>query len=116
MHELSIIQSIIESVTDVVAAEKKPAIVEAIDLDIGELAGIEIDSIEFLWDAAVEGTVLSGAERRIRRVAGRALCSACQKEFTLHHLFDACPHCGQYLKNILSGEEMLIRSLTLKDQ
>lgn len=65
---------------------KKPAIVEAIDLDIGELAGIEIDSIEFLWDAAVEGTVLSGRQRRIRRVAGRALCSACQKEFTLKSL------------------------------
>lgn len=96
-------------------AEKKPAAIQAIDLDIGELAGIEVDSIEFLWSAAMEGTLLEKAERRINRIEGKALCVACQQEYTLHQVFEPCPLCGGHFKNIIAGEDLRIRALTLVD-
>lgn len=116
MHELSIIHSIVNAAAEAVAAEAGPMQVEAIDLEIGELSGVVVESIEFLWTAAVADTVLDGAECRIHRMEGAAVCSACEREFVLHELFAPCPHCGQYFKTITRGENLLIRSLTLIPQ
>lgn len=116
MHELSIIHSIVNAADEAIAAEAGPMRVEAIDLEIGELSGVVVESIEFLWAAAVADTVLDGADCRIHRIAGEATCGACERAFVLHELFDPCPHCGQYLKTITQGENLLIRSLTLIPQ
>jgi hydrogenase nickel incorporation protein HypA/HybF len=113
MHELSIIHSIVEAVGELVAAEPEPVRVEAIDLEIGELSGVVIESIEFLWEAAVADTVLEGAAWRIHQVEGAAECGGCQQTFALHEVFAPCPHCGSFLKKITRGEALLIRSVAL---
>lgn len=112
MHELSIVLSIV----DIAAAETSKAgaqKVDRIDLEIGKLAGIQIDALEFVWDAAVKNTVLQKAERHIHHITGKARCNDCGTEFPLQQLYDACPHCGQYFNDLLQGQELRIKSLVV---
>jgi hydrogenase nickel incorporation protein HypA/HybF len=110
LHELSIVQRIIElSRDEVVKAGAKK--VDRIDLEIGELAGIEMDAFLFAWDVAVEGTVLSSAARTIERTPGKGVCSLCDTAYRMRELYDPCPGCGGHFAEMVSGREMKLRSL-----
>ena len=64
MHELSVaigIANIAEKETQKANKTK----VELIELEIGSLSGVALDSLEYVWNVAVKGTVLEGAEKKI---------------------------------------------------
>ncbi len=112
MHELSIVQSIVEIAEEQVR-QAGARQVDSIELDIGQLAGIEWSSLDFAWEAAVRHTVLQNADRLVRRVPGKAKCLECQKEFNIGALYDACPHCQAHFHQILSGQELRVCALTV---
>jgi hydrogenase nickel incorporation protein HypA/HybF len=87
--------------------------VQKVDLDIGRLAGIEMDAFEFLWDTSIKETVLGGAERNISFIEGIAECNSCGVQYKLDQLYDECPKCGSYDKLLLSGKEMRVSSITV---
>lgn len=112
MHELSIVLSIVDAAEE--QARKYGASgVERIDLEIGTLAGIEPDALAFAWEAGLPGTILANAERHIHFIQARARCMDCRHEFDVLHLYEACPHCGNYFTELLQGQELKIKSLTL---
>lgn len=113
MHELSIVLNIVALVTDEVQKAGAGAVTR-IDLEIGTMAGIEFESLDFVWDVGVGGTVLAGAERHVHRVEARARCSECGHEFKVEQLYDACPQCGGYFHHLLSGQEMRIKSIEVR--
>lgn len=110
MHELSVAMGIVR-IAEEETAKAKARQVELIELEIGDLAGIELDSLEYVWDAAVRGTVLEQAERKIHQIPGKGLCLDCEQEFSMKQYYDACPHCQSFLKNIIQGKELRIRAL-----
>ena len=112
MHELSIVMSIVDSARKQVA-EHDATRVEYIGLEFGTLAGIEPEALEFAWEAAVPDTVLAGAERHIHYVQARAKCAGCGNEFDIQQLFEPCPLCGEYFSDLLQGQELKIKSMTL---
>ena len=87
--------------------------VEKIELEIGELSGIEIESLEFVWEAAIRDSVLDNAELILNRIEAKAHCNDCDKEFGIKQLFDACPICRNHNFDILCGKELKIKSLTV---
>jgi len=110
MHELSIVMGIVriaENETAKVNAQK----VEQIELEIGTLAGIEIDALNFVWSSAVKDSVLENSLKKITVVNGEAQCSECDTIFKLDNTYDACPNCKSYLKNIIKGKELTVKSL-----
>ena len=113
MHELSIALSIVDIAEDEVK-KHHAATVEEIELDIGVLSNIQVDSLEFLWDHAVRSSVLEGARRKINIIPGKARCTVCCREFEMHEIFDACPDCHDFMNEIVEGKELKIKSLTLK--
>ncbi|MCC6412208.1 MAG: hydrogenase maturation nickel metallochaperone HypA [Saprospiraceae bacterium] len=113
MHELSIIQSIIDTVETEVTRKGGSYRVEAVVLQIGTLAGVETGSLEFLWPAAVQNTLLDGAECQIEIVPGTAVCSDCGTGFSMINYFDPCPNCRSHLINVQTGEELKIKTIEL---
>lgn len=110
MHELSIalgIVNIAQKETQKALAQK----VELIEIEIGTLAGIEFDSLDFVWPSAVKDTVLEHAEKKIYIIQGEAQCGDCNSIFKVEKVFDPCPNCGSYLKGILKGKELRVVSL-----
>ncbi len=110
MHELSVALGIVRIAEEELSKSSAQSI-ELIELEIGELAGIELDSLEYVWEAAVRGTVLENAEKKIYRIGGRGVCLDCDAEFELEQYFDSCPNCNSFLKQILQGKELRVKAL-----
>lgn len=110
MHELSIVMSIID-IARQQTADADATIVDEIELDIGTLSGIEMDSFEFAWKQAVKDSVLENAVRTINRIEAKAQCLDCNAEFAILNYYDACPVCGEHLLDILQGKELKVKSL-----
>ncbi len=113
MHELSIIQSILESTLAVVHERAETCAVDSIELQVGALAGVELGTLEFLWPAAVGDTPLADTKLRIEQLPGKAVCSDCGKSFNIGFYYDPCPDCGSHFLNITQGEELRIKTVTL---
>ncbi len=112
MHELSIISSIVQ-IAEAEVEKAGAQRVESIELDIGELAGIEFSALDFAWEVGVSQTVLEGAERHIHRIGGEARCNECETVFDMQALYDPCPSCGSYCSEILKGKELSVKALTI---
>lgn len=111
MHELSIVISIID-IAEQTAKANDINKIQSIELEIGTLAGVEMDAFDFAWNSAVKNTVLSEARREIHHKKGRSKCLACDFEFEVDTVFDTCPKCGQYFNHLLSGRELRVCSIT----
>jgi hydrogenase nickel incorporation protein HypA/HybF len=112
MHELSIVLSIVDAAEEQARLHHAKAI-ERIDLEIGELAGVDEHALKFAWEVGVKNTVLENARYSIHKIKGQARCTSCDCEFELKELFDPCPLCGEHLLQIMHGKEMKIQSITL---
>ncbi|MBX7124207.1 MAG: hydrogenase maturation nickel metallochaperone HypA [Cyclobacteriaceae bacterium] len=89
--------------------------VSSIELDIGEMAGVEMDALDFAWESSVRNTVLEHAERIVHRIPGRARCLNCSLEYPIQEAFDPCPACGEVLVEHVQGKELKVKSLVLSD-
>lgn len=112
MHELSIAMGIVKIAEDE-CQKANGHQVDVIELQIGELAGIEASSLDFAWPLAVKDTRLEQAEKLIDWVKGKSRCLECGEEFDTHSLFDSCPACKSYFKDIISGKELKVKSLII---
>lgn len=112
MHELSIVMSIVD-IAQSQAQQAHAQAIEEIELDIGNLAGVELDALEFAWPQGVKNTMLEHAVKKINRIEGLASCSDCNNKFTIENYYDACPECGGHLIHILKGRELRVRSLVI---
>ena len=63
MHELSIVMGIIK-IAEVEAEKAGAKNVDLIELEIGNLAGVEIEALDFAWTEAVKHTILENAKRK----------------------------------------------------
>jgi len=112
MHELSIAMGIVE-IAEREARKAGVTEIKAIDLEIGTLSGVEIESLNFAWPMAIEGSVLQNAEKRIHVIEAKAKCLECNTVYDLKNLFDACPKCGSHFKDVFQGKEMRVKSIEI---
>ena len=111
MHELSLVQSIVEMAEEEVIKHRASA-VTAIELEIGTQAGVEFDALDFAWDVAVRNTVLQHAERKLNKVQAKARCS-CGCVYSVIETFQPCPRCNEVLVQLLQGKELRVKSITI---
>ena len=110
MHELALTYSIVTMAEE--AAAGRP--VQRVTLVIGRLAGVMTEAIRFCFDEVAHGTPLDGATLEIIEPQGRARCRACGAEFDTPDLLTFCA-CGCHDLTRLSGEELTVRSIELRE-
>ena len=114
MHELSIAHSIL-SIAEKAAAANNNGVVTAVGLQIGELSGIETDSLEFAFSVIRDGTRLQQAASNIEMIKGEAQCLDCKHIFPLSNYAVLCPICSSNAVKILKGKEMKVVNITMED-
>jgi hydrogenase nickel incorporation protein HypA/HybF len=114
MHELSIALEIID-IAEEQARKAHAQSVTEIELEIGQLSGVEVDALNFALEVAVKDTMLSGAKRTVNMVSGQARCNDCTNEFPADDLFTPCPACHGFNTSIVRGQELRIKSLFVDD-
>lgn len=113
MHELGIAESALELALNH-AKSAGATRVERIVLRVGALAGVDIDALQFAFEAILPGSPAEGANLRIETVPAVAFCPACQADFTPdNEFFLACPRCGQPSTDLKQGRELDLVRLEL---
>jgi len=113
MHELSIALGIVKIAEDETAKAKAKRVTK-IELVIGVLSGIELDSLNFVWESAIKETVLEFAEKEITVIKGKGKCVDCDSIYPLKNIYDSCPKCQSSFKIILKGKELRVKSLIVE--
>ena len=114
MHELSIAQSIMETVLREQEQRRLPPVTE-IGVRIGALSGVLPDALQFGFDAIIIGTPLEGCRFVIEEVPVQGDCAACGESFTVDDLVFCCPACGSGRIDLTHGFEMDMAYFEVED-
>ncbi len=110
MHELSVAMGIVNIAEKEIKKANKNK-VTLIELEIGSLSGVELDSLEYVWEIAVKDTALDKAKKKINFIEAEAKCLECDTFFKVENVYDNCPKCKSYFKDIVKGKELRVKSL-----
>lgn len=115
MHELSIVSSIVETVTESLAAYPGARVME-VRLRVGALASVIEDSLQFCYGIATEGTPLAGSRLVVNMLPVTVHCAACGKDGQLVSLQSfRCPNCGEPASDVRQGRELEIEAIEIED-
>lgn len=112
MHELSIAYRIVE-IAEEQAREHKAKKIEEIELEVGLLAGVEIQALDFALESAVKGTMLEKAKIIRHEIEGRGHCYDCGLSFATDVLSTPCPSCGSFSVKLMRGKELRVKSILI---
>jgi len=110
MHEMSICQSIRQTLEEQ-AVLRNFTRVERVCLEIGPLAGVEIEALKFGFDVVMRGSLAAEATLEIVECPAEAWCLRCAATVPIAQRFDACPRCGTHQLQVTGGEELRIKEL-----
>ena len=104
MHELALVESVIEMVTE----HAQGRCVRRVKLEVGKLTCVAPDAIWFCFDVAATGTPLEGASLEIIEIEAQARCGVCGETFVQETLWASC-RCGSPDCKRISGEELRVK-------
>ncbi|MBN1596848.1 MAG: hydrogenase maturation nickel metallochaperone HypA [Bacteroidales bacterium] len=111
MHEFSLAQDVFEIVRDTARANGV-SFVSEVTLEIGTLSGVEFSAMETAIESLQSGSAFEKTKFIIRKIKAEAVCRHCSKTFEPEDIFSLCPKCGNYGIDIISGRELLVKSIT----
>jgi hydrogenase nickel incorporation protein HypA/HybF len=115
MHEISIIESILE-VAEEKAREAKSPSIQVIKLRLGEFAAIAREALDFAFEVARHGTLAEHARLDIEVVPMILHCVVCEARTQPTVAMSLiCTQCGFPLE-IVSGKELQIEYIEIEEQ
>jgi len=112
MHEMSLAAGVLQIIEEH-SVQHGFQRVSAVFLEVGELAGVEVEALRFAFDAVTRGTLAEGARLEIDTLPGQGWCLQCSDTIALSQLYDACPCCGSYQIQVTGGTEMRVKELAV---
>ena len=88
--------------------------IEKVCLVVGKLSGIVVESLSFALEVSKPNGPLSEAEIIIEEAPAKMKCLNCGNEFQSDDYYVTCPACSNFKHEIISGKELLVKSLTVK--
>ena len=115
MHELSIVASVVDTVTESVAAYPGARVLE-VRLRVGALASVVVESLEFCWGIATEGTPLAESKLVVKTLPVVMHCVPCGQDVELAGVQSfRCPQCGEPATDLRQGRELEIDSIEIDE-
>ena len=112
MHELGITQSIVEIALRAAEGQQAKKI-HSVTLEVGSLAGVVAEALEFCYEACTKESLLEGSRLIIEAVPARARCRDCAADYLLTDLLTCCPHCNSAAGDLICGEELRIKEMEI---
>lgn len=113
MHEMSLCEGILRVIEEQATVQQYKK-VKAVCLEVGALAGVELEALRFGFEVVMADSIAAGARLEIVDVPGSAWCMQCMKNVEVRRRFDACPECGGYQLQVNGGEELRIKELEVE--
>jgi hydrogenase nickel incorporation protein HypA/HybF len=116
MHELSIVEALIEQVGEALAAAGNPGRPLRLRLSVGRLSGVCCESLRFAFNIASPGTIVENAELDIDQPPAVCRCRDCGARNEIADLVAECPSCRGRNVVIEEGREMILQSIDIEEQ
>lgn len=113
MHELSVTQSLLNLVLEE-AGLRNVSKITKVNLVIGELTGLEDESIRFYFDVLSENTIAHGAKLNFTKIKAQFRCRECGNIFERGNFTFNCPVCGAKGILVEKGKEFYIDSIEVE--
>jgi len=113
MHEMSIAESVLQIIEDKVREDGYDK-VKAVWLEIGQLAGVEKESLHFCFDVVTRDSVAQDARLEIIATAGQGWCLQCARSVAVTARYEPCPNCGSFQVQVTGGDEMRVKELEVE--
>lgn len=112
MHELGITQSIVEIALRT-AADQQAQKIHSVTLEVGSLAGVVAEALEFCYEACTKGSLLEGSRLIVEQIEAKARCRDCKTDYLLTDLLACCPACHSLVSDMVCGEELRIKEMEI---
>jgi hydrogenase nickel incorporation protein HypA/HybF len=118
MHEYILADRVLQSVVQLMD-EKHLSSINEVEVNVGELLGLERRSLNMAYQLLSKGTKADGSKLKVHRTKGVISCKKCGyegglKDIPTEHTIDpafACPKCGAPV-SINSGNEVKVISVS----
>ena len=120
MHELSMAQGIINAVLDT-ANENNATEVTEVTVEVGRLAMINPEQLQFILGVLVENTIMEDAEIKFEEIPAEILCYDC--DFKGEAILDdkdhyapmvKCPKCDSLSVETLNGKDIVVKNIVIE--
>ena len=120
MHELSMAQGIINAVLET-AENNNATEVNEVTIEIGRLAMVNPEQLEFILGVLVENTLVEDAEIKIEEIPVEIECGDCG--FHGNAVIDdkdhyapmvKCPKCDSFKIEILNGKDIVVKNIVIE--
>lgn len=115
MHELSIVESLIDQVKREIDRSGHEGRVVRLDIAVGRLSGVNVDSIRFAFELLSPDTVLENAELRVSQPKAVCRCETCKATTEIEDFVSECPGCGGGHITFEGGRDLFLESIELED-
>jgi hydrogenase nickel incorporation protein HypA/HybF len=116
MHEMAIVEALIDQVRGEVEQQAAPGRVTRLNLIVGRLSGVCSDSLRFAFELMAPGTIVERARLHIDEPKAACRCETCGQESEIDDLGAGCPRCASREIGIVGGQELLLESIELADE
>jgi hydrogenase nickel incorporation protein HypA/HybF len=113
MHEMSVCESVLQ-ILEQQAPVQNYQKVKVVWLEVGALAGVDINSLRFSFDAVMKNSIADQAKLEIIEINAQAWCFVCAQTVKVEQRYDVCPHCGTAQLQINTGDQLRIRELAVE--
>ncbi len=114
MHELAIVESIMETLLDQLQIHNCSKII-SVNLEFGAMTAVMPAAIEFAFEALSKDGPAEGAQINTTIIPITAFCMDCGKKMVLEEYVPFCPECKDGTLQILQGrDEMRIASIEIQ--
>jgi hydrogenase nickel incorporation protein HypA/HybF len=116
MHELSIVDALIEQVGREVQRSGHRGKVLGVEISIGRMSGVNCDSVRFAFELLTPGTLVEGTKIVIHEIKASCRCHVCNALVEIDDLVCKCPKCGGDAITIEGGRDLLLQSIDVADE
>ena len=113
VHELAVCQGLMRQIEGVAAQQHARQVTE-IELGIGPLSGVESELLRRAWPLACAGSIAADARLVINTLPVRVHCTRCDRDSDARVNRLVCGHCGDWQTRLVSGDELLLVSLSVE--
>jgi hydrogenase nickel incorporation protein HypA/HybF len=114
LHEMSIAASILDAVRS--EAEQRPGSrILKVGVKLGELAGVDRESLSFCFEALVKDSDLEPLELALEYCPRRNRCLQCGETFAPGMLSVVCPDCGSSETVPAGGDELNLAYMEVEE-
>ena len=119
MHEFSISSEIVRNVLDTAKTNDGKKVV-SVQLEIGELALLNVEQVTFWIHELFKGSVAEGAKIKVKTIKARIQCESCgykggmnpdRQDSFRHVVLYSCPKCNSFQIKLEKGRECNLRRI-----